>query len=99
MKKQTSNHYAIVSFYPSGLTDKTLFLFMKGRYWSEEEKINCIELFLTNQRLFVDEIRLDATLDECQSLKKSDPYVDWNCFGKAPKSGVKNKAGVQELAD
>ena len=92
MKKQSSNHYAIVSFYPRRLTNKTLFLFRKGRYWSEEEKIECIEVFLINQRLFVDEIKLNATFDECQSLKESDPYLDWNVFSKAPKSRIKTRS-------
>jgi len=80
MKNNSSNHYAIVSFYPERLTDKTLFLFQKGRYWSKEEKEDCIECFLTAQRLFVDEISLDVTLEECNSLKQSDQYVDWNVF-------------------
>jgi hypothetical protein len=94
MKNQSSNNYAIASFYPRRLTDKTLFLFRKGRYWSEEEKIDCIEDFLTNQRLFVDEVELNATFDECQSLKESDPYVDWNVFSKTPKSRTKKKEEV-----
>ena len=91
MTNQSSNHYAIASFYPKRLSDQTLFLFRKGRYWSEDEKIDCIEIFLTNQRLFVDEIELNATLDECQLLKESDPYVDWNIFSKGPKSRIKTK--------
>lgn len=98
MKNQSSNNYAIVSLYPKRLTDKTIFLFRKGRYWSEEDKIDCIEIFLTDQRLFVDEIQLNATLDECQSVKESDPYVDWNVFSKAPKSRTKRKEEVQASA-
>ena len=82
MKNNSSNHYAIVSFYPKRLTDKTLFLFQKGRYWSKEEKEDCIRCFLTAQRLLVVEISLDVTLEECKSLKQSDQYVDWNVFTK-----------------
>ena len=98
MKGQSSNHYAIVSFYPKRLTDQTLFLFQKGRYWSDEDKIECIEDFLTGQRLFVDAIKLDATIEECESLKRSDPYIDWNVFGKLPKSRYKAMTQSKPLA-
>ena len=76
--KYYGNHYAIVSFNPKLMTDKTLFLFETGHKWTDDEKTKYINWFLSQQKLRVDTIKLDVSLKECQELRHEDKYVDWN---------------------
>jgi len=69
--------YAIASFLPVRMTNKTLFQFYGGCF-TEDEKEDYIIWFLTEQGLMVDEIKLDASLEDCEAIKTKDPYIDWN---------------------
>lgn len=82
MKNSSSNHYAVVSFLPHRLTNKTIFLFNNGKIWSDQDKKDCINSFLESQYLIVDEIQLDVSWGECKDLRNNDPYVDVNSFRK-----------------
>lgn len=81
-KKRAGNHYAIVSFYPGAMTDKTLLLFKNGRHWNNLEKESYIIWFFTQQHLFVDDINLNASLQDCQELRRQDEYVDWHSVNR-----------------
>ena len=71
------NHYAIVTLFPETGARTTLFLFEDGRYFTDEDMEDYIYWFVSGHRLFVDEIKLRVTLEECEEIKKKDAYVDW----------------------
>ena len=81
LKTEHGNHYAIVTFTPKVMTDKGLFLFDKGRYWSNEEKVQYIRWFFShppNVGANVTHINLNVSLEECNALKGEDAFIDWS---------------------
>ena len=82
MTRSPCNHYAIATFSPGLMTNKTVFLFKNGRVWSDQDKKDCIKSFLGLQSLIVDAIQLGVSWDECENLRHDDPYVDVTSFRK-----------------
>ncbi len=72
------NHYAIVTFFPERMTGTTLFIFEDGRYFTDDELEEYILWYMTHQKLFIDNIKLRVTLEECEEVKNKDAYIGWN---------------------
>ena len=76
MKRNSSNHYAIVSFRPKRLTDKVIILFQNGKNWSTNDKNSCIQEFMYAQQLLIEEVHLTPDWEECEELRCVDDFVD-----------------------
>ena len=73
-----NNHYCVVTFYPKRMTDKTLFLFEGGRFFTQQDMEEYILWFMTYQRLFIDEIEYRVPYSRCKEVLANDKFVDWN---------------------
>ena len=81
LNQQKKNRYCSATYFcPYGGGIKTaLFLFLDGNHHFSEDDMNaCIDWFMLNNRLSIEEIRCNIELEECREIRKSDPYVDWN---------------------
>ena len=75
-----NNHYCVVHTTPKLVTDKTFFLFIGGRFFSNEEMKTYIEFICGNQpymNLKPTKIEYRVTPERILELEKDDPEIDW----------------------